>query len=197
MYFKGKRGAVPRRRGAGDFHGYGPAIRRTMAEHLPRRAGVRALDVGTGFGRTTAFLARRLAGQSHVWSLDPSREMLDVAWSLLRRRGLASRVTMMTGTVDLLPFPEGTFDLVTSVMALHHLPHVRRGLREMVRVARPRGRLLLVDWKAAASVLPFAHPHRPGDFVPPAAAAGHLEALGLRPRLREFPLWYLVVARRG
>ena len=69
-----------------DFHGYGGKIRKELAVHIPKNRNVKVLDVGTGFGSTTGFLAKHLSKGSKVWTIDPSKEILDnVKTKLLRR----------------------------------------------------------------------------------------------------------------
>jgi SAM-dependent methyltransferase len=107
-----------------------------VREHCPRGRG---LDVGCGTGA----LAARLAGSGYdMVGVDPSAGMLEV----LRRRFPHLQVAQAPGTA--LPFPDDDFDLVCSVAVMHHLedPHlVRATLAEMVRVARPGGRVLVWD----------------------------------------------------
>jgi SAM-dependent methyltransferase len=99
----------------------------------------RALDVGCG----TGVLASRLAGAGYAMTgVDPSAGMLEV----LRRR--APDVEAVQGSGTALPFDAGAFDLVLSVATFHHIADpgdVRATLAEMVRVARPGGRILVWD----------------------------------------------------
>ena len=99
----------------------------------------RGLDVGCG----TGVLAERLAGQGYeMTGVDPSEGMLEV----LAKR--APNVTGVRASGDALPFEDGSFDLVLTVAALHHIAapdSVRATLAEMVRVARPGGRVLIWD----------------------------------------------------
>jgi ubiquinone/menaquinone biosynthesis C-methylase UbiE len=109
---------------------------RFVVEHCPRGDG---LDVGCG----TGVLAARLAAEGYRMSgVDPSEGMLDV----LRERDPVVRAVQGAGTA--LPFPAGSFDLVLTVAVLHHIAEpgdVARTLAEMVRVARPGGRILVWD----------------------------------------------------
>lgn len=109
---------------------------RYVLEHCPRG---RALDVGCGTGA----LAARLAGAGYEMAgADPSAGMLAV----LRER--TSHVEAVEAPGSALPFPDGRFDLVLTVATLHHIADpgdVRRTLAEMVRVARPGGRVLVWD----------------------------------------------------
>jgi SAM-dependent methyltransferase len=104
--------------------------------HCPRG---RALDVGCGTGALAARLAT--TGYATV-GIDPSEGMLDV----LRRRAPAVRA--VGGSGSSLPFGDDSFDVVVSVAVMHHIAaadDVRATLREMVRVARPSGRVLVWD----------------------------------------------------
>lgn len=109
---------------------------RFVQAHCPRGRG---LDVGCGTGA----LASRLVEAGYAMTgVDASPGMLAV----LRERAPAVRGLVASGTS--LPFPDDRFDLVLSVAALHHVAEpeaVRRSLGEMVRVARPGGRIVVWD----------------------------------------------------
>ena len=107
-----------------------------IVEHCPPGS---ALDVGCGTGALGARLA--VAGYEMV-GVDPSEGMLAV----LRSRAPGVRAVSGVGTA--LPFPADSFDLVLSVAVMHHIAaadEVRRTLSEMVRVAKPSGRILVWD----------------------------------------------------
>jgi SAM-dependent methyltransferase len=125
---------------------------RFVVEHCPRGAG---LDVGCG----TGVLAERLAAAGYdMTGVDPSAGMLDV----LRARAPHVRAQVASGTD--LPFDDASFDLVYCVAVMHHIADpgdVRETLREMVRVARPGGRILVWDhnprnpyWKSLMARVP-------------------------------------------
>jgi SAM-dependent methyltransferase len=107
-----------------------------VLRHCPPGA---ALDVGCGTGA----LAARLAGAGYeTVGVDPSEGMLEV----LRQR--SPRVRAVRGSAESLPFPDDSFDVVLTVAVLHHIAdpdRVRRTLAEMVRVAKPSGRVLVWD----------------------------------------------------
>jgi ubiquinone/menaquinone biosynthesis C-methylase UbiE len=101
----------------------------------------RALDVATGTGFTALALApycRRVVG------VDFTPAMLREAASLRHARGM-SNLILCLGDAEALPFRDGTFDIVTCRHAAHHFPDLPRALAEMVRVARPGGRVLIDD----------------------------------------------------
>ncbi len=196
MIHKGKHVQHPgggRRRGRHDFFGYGDAIRGAMERRLPRRP-VWALDVGTGFGRNAVFLAHHLPPGSHVWSVDPSEDSLKMGEEAVQKAGLASQVSLLPGTAERLPFADGEFHLTMGVMIFHHLVEVPPALREMARVTRSGGKLLLVDWGPTAHLLPFGIEHRPEDFFTAHAVDEMLRDVGLQPMVEQHPMWYVVEA---
>jgi ubiquinone/menaquinone biosynthesis C-methylase UbiE len=109
---------------------------RFVIAHCPRGT---ALDVGCGTGA----LAARLADAGYeMTGVDPSDGMLRV---LEQRR---AKVRGMKGSGTALEFPDDSFDLVYCVAVMHHIAaadDVRRTLAEMVRVAKPGGRVLIWD----------------------------------------------------
>jgi ubiquinone/menaquinone biosynthesis C-methylase UbiE len=183
----------PRRHGRHDFFGFGDEIRAALVRRLPQRP-VWALDVGTGFGRNAVFLARHLPRGSHVWSVDPSADSLKMGEEAVLNAGLASQVSLLPGTAERLPFADGEFHLAMGVMLFHHLVSVPPALREMSRVTRPGGKLLVVDWGPTAHLLPFAIEHRAEDFFTAHAVDNMLREIGLRPVGEQHQMWYVIHA---
>lgn len=102
--------------------------------------GERVLDMGCGTGRFTVPLA---ATGAEVTGLDLSTGMLSVAGKKLAERGL--KAEMRQGDMANLPFLDETFDTVTSMLALMHIPLADRQavFSEVSRVLKPGGRMLL------------------------------------------------------
>lgn len=111
--------------------------RRAAARLARLSAGSRALDVACGSGRLAAELARTGAA---VVGLDFSREMLRVA------RREQPHVPFVRGDALALPFPEGRFDAVTIAFGLRNLADPGRGLAEMLRILRPGGRAVVLEF---------------------------------------------------
>jgi len=99
-------------------------------------------DVGAGTGFMTAGIADQV-GQVHV--VDASPSMLEVA-----RKNLAahSNIDFHEAEVSHLPFPDDALDVVFANMVLHHCPDPMAAIREMVRVIKPGGRLMISDLDA-------------------------------------------------
>jgi len=129
--------------------GRGSALRRKIVELAGISRGERILDVGCGPGRL-AILAGDVVGPGgEAHGLDPAPEMIALARQHAARAGVAARFEV--GVIEALPYPDGYFDAVLSILMLHHLPDdlKRRGLAEVWRVLRPGGRLLAVDFGAS------------------------------------------------
>jgi ubiquinone/menaquinone biosynthesis C-methylase UbiE len=108
--------------------------------------GQAVLDVGCGTG-TLAIAAAALVGAAgRVAGIDPAPRQIARARSKARRAGVS--VDFRMGVIEALPFSEGSFDVVTSTLVMHHLPEdlKRQGLAEMARVLKPGGRLVLADF---------------------------------------------------
>jgi ubiquinone/menaquinone biosynthesis C-methylase UbiE len=100
------------------------------------------LDCGTGTGVLIRALPANLARRLRIHGVDRSPGMLTRAAIELGR--VPSAVELHRADVRRLPFPSGGFDVVMSAHMLEHLSDPLDGLREMVRVLRPGGTLLLV-----------------------------------------------------
>jgi len=107
--------------------------------------GENVLDVGCGTGGVTIPAKLRVGKNGRASGIDPSPEMIAIA----RRKAGRARleIDFRVGVIESLPFPDGTFDAVTSSLMMHHLPeHVQvKGLAEIKRVLKPGGRLLIAD----------------------------------------------------
>jgi len=86
-----------------------------------------------------------------VAGIDPSPEMIATARKKAQRKGL--QIDFQSGVIEDLPYPDASFDAVTSSLMMHHLPdHLQvQGLAEIYRVLKPGGRLLIADIDSANS----------------------------------------------
>jgi demethylmenaquinone methyltransferase/2-methoxy-6-polyprenyl-1,4-benzoquinol methylase/phosphoethanolamine N-methyltransferase len=107
--------------------------------------GESVLDVGCGTGGVTIPAAERVGPRGLAAGIDPSPEMIAVARSKADRLNL--KVDFRIGVIESLPYPDGSFDAVTSSLMMHHLtPELQvKGIAEIYRVLKPGGRLLIAD----------------------------------------------------
>jgi ubiquinone/menaquinone biosynthesis C-methylase UbiE len=123
-------------------HAEGPDLvhAKNLVEHAALATG-QAIDVGCGAGHLSFALAPSLA---RVVALDPSPNMLATVEKAAAARGLATIETRQAGA-ESLPFADSSFDLACTRYSAHHWLRLESALREMHRVLRPRGRLLIID----------------------------------------------------
>jgi demethylmenaquinone methyltransferase/2-methoxy-6-polyprenyl-1,4-benzoquinol methylase len=112
--------------------------------------GARVLDVATGTGDVALAFARRSPAQVVV-GLDRSAGMLQVASDKVRRVQGGARMGMVEGDALAMPFDDRSFDVVTIAFGLRNLPDYAAGVREMTRVLRSGGRLLVLEFFPPAS----------------------------------------------
>lgn len=101
----------------------------------------RVLDVATGTAHTALAFAPQVA---HVMATDITPEMMAQGERLRAERGIEN-VEFRVADAHALPFENGSFDIVTCRRAAHHFVDVAKALREMVRVLKPGGRLVIDD----------------------------------------------------
>ena len=119
----------------------------------PIRAGESVLDLGCGAG-FDAFIAAQLVGlEGRVVGIDLSLEMLAVARAGQAEAGLP-QIEFCEAPVEVLPFPDASFDLALSNGVLNLVPDKPAALREIFRVLRPGGRLQACDIGLVGDRLP-------------------------------------------
>lgn len=102
------------------------------------------LDVGCGTGELCLELLRQLPG-SRVTGIDPSQSMLDRAGAKFSRAGKSSVITLETGDVRHLCFPDATFDGVITGFCLRNVTDHGAAIREMARVTKRSGRIVILE----------------------------------------------------
>jgi ubiquinone/menaquinone biosynthesis C-methylase UbiE len=94
------------------------------------------LDVGTGNGGFI-YVLKKIFPHAEITGVDPNRESLEAA------RERYPEITFRQMTAEKLDFANNIFDVVSISMALHHLPKVKKGLREIKRVVKPNGYIII------------------------------------------------------
>ena len=157
------------------------ALRDRLAELARLAPSEAVLDVGCGTGSLALAAKRRVGATGTVVGVDASPEMIALAARKAARAG--TEVTFRNACAERLPFPDGTFDAVLATLMLHHLPATlrRECAREALRVLKPGGRMLAVDFSRPSQKRGglLAHLHRHGG-VPLDAMVALLRDAGLR-----------------
>lgn len=98
------------------------------------------LDIGCGTGSLLQAICAKYPSVGMV-GLDISREMLRIACNKQ-----ISKCNFITGQVQFLPFHSNSFDIVVSCNAFHYWRRPEACLKEILRVLKPKGRIIITDW---------------------------------------------------
>jgi len=137
------------------------------------------LELGFGHGAGVRRLAR-LVPQGSVGGVDPAPRMLRAASRRSRRAIREGRVELRLGSAARIPFEDARFDRAVSAHSLYFWPDVEAALREIRRVLRPQGRLVLAFLAADESPSPRLHPPEVFHFMRRRELARALGAAGFR-----------------
>jgi ubiquinone/menaquinone biosynthesis C-methylase UbiE len=111
--------------------------------HISIKPHDTVLDVGCGGGRTVGKLAA-LASEGKVCGIDHSKASVAAARKTNHEAIASGRVDIREASVTELPFSEGTFDVVTAVETHFWWPDLPGGMREILRVLKPGGALVII-----------------------------------------------------
>jgi len=125
--------------------GQDPRWRRAMVRTIQARPTDRVLDVATGTGMVAEALVRRYG--CSVVGLDQSTDMLSGAQEKLDRDSrLASRIELVRGEAESLPFADGEFDHLTFTYLIRYVDDPGATLAELARVVKPGGRIASLEF---------------------------------------------------
>jgi ubiquinone/menaquinone biosynthesis C-methylase UbiE len=148
--------------------------RERLRETLEPEAGERILEIGPGTGYYTLELATWIGPDGSLEIFDIQQEMLDHTMRRTEERRL-SNITPTQGDARELPYPDDGFDAVVLITVLGEIPEQDAALREIARVLRPGGRLVVGEL--------FGDPH----YVSPGKLEQRAQAAGLRLERRNGP----------
>ncbi len=110
------------------------------------------LDIATRTGDLAIRLAKSLDPVSVV-GVDLSEEMIGIGRRKVEEAGLSETVSLGIGDCLFLPFPDGSFDAVTCAYGVRNFADIEGGYREMYRVLRPRGTVVILELSTPQSRL--------------------------------------------
>ncbi|MCL6414968.1 bifunctional demethylmenaquinone methyltransferase/2-methoxy-6-polyprenyl-1,4-benzoquinol methylase UbiE [Aestuariirhabdus sp. Z084] len=110
------------------------------------RAGNKVLDIAGGTGDLTLKFSKLVGEKGQVVLADINESMLRVGRDRLMDRGVAGNVEYVQANAECLPFPDNSFDVVTIAFGLRNVTDKDAALRSMLRVLKPGGRLLVLEF---------------------------------------------------
>lgn len=127
----------------GTFHPGGLSLTETLAARTEIRASDRVLDIGCGTGATAVRLAHRVG--CRVDGVDKYADLIPVAQARAEREGLTGHVTFAALSADLLPWSDGSFQVVLLESTYIFLDDPAKVLKEAFRVLAGNGRLAMLE----------------------------------------------------
>ncbi len=117
------------------------------------RKGNKVLDIAGGTGDLTYAFSKRVGSEGKVVLADINESMLKVGRDRLADRGVAGNLEVVQANAEHLPFDTNEFDVVTIAFGLRNVTHKDQALKEMLRVLKPGGRLLVLEFSKPRSEL--------------------------------------------
>lgn len=130
----------------------GRNVTEALVEYAHPKPGMKDLDLASGTGEPAISLALRVGSAGNVTALDLSADLLQIASERAQQRGLTNLLTRQADAHH-LPFPDRTFDLVTSRFGVMFFADPVQALREARRVLKPGARACFLAWG------PFEQPY--------------------------------------
>tara|TARA_B100000315_G_scaffold40225_1_gene35116 strand:- start:507 stop:1232 length:726 start_codon:yes stop_codon:yes gene_type:complete len=165
--------------------------RKSAIDLLAPRSGEHILDVATGTGDMALEIVSRGLHDIRVVGVDFSRRMLELGRDKVRLRDYNQRVSFHLGNGENLPLADTSFECTTCAFGVRNYANVKLGLREIHRVLKPGGRVVILEFSMPSNSFLRCVYNWYFDLVLPKVGnliSGHDEAYGYLPKsVMEFP----------
>ena len=119
--------------------------RKKAVQTVEAKPGMNIVDVCCGTGQLSLELAMTVGTAGHITGLDFSQNMLEKAREHVSGSSYQSIIDLIQGDAMNLPFKDNAFDGATVGWGLRNLPDLEKGIREMIRVVKPGGKVVSLD----------------------------------------------------
>lgn len=127
--------------------------RRSMRWIVDPSAPQQILDIACGTGDYSIAIARRAHPDTVVKGVDLTEAMLQVMRSKVEKAGLAGRIVAEQGNAEAMRFADNSFDRTTIAFGIRNFEHREQALREILRVLKPGGRMVILELSVPANPL--------------------------------------------
>ncbi len=131
--------------------------KRTTIDKAAVRPGQQVLDLAGGTGDLAAEFARRVGDKGHVVLADINAAMLEQGRARMLNSGIVGNLNIAQVDAEMLPFADNTFDLITIAFGLRNVTRKEKALESMLRVLKPGGRLLVLEFSKPHEMLKPAY----------------------------------------
>ncbi|MFS4481382.1 bifunctional demethylmenaquinone methyltransferase/2-methoxy-6-polyprenyl-1,4-benzoquinol methylase UbiE [Hyunsoonleella sp. 2307UL5-6] len=136
---------------SGDYDGLNRVIsfgidikwRKKVVELITAQHPKMVLDIATGTGDLAIAMANTNAEK--IIGLDISSGMLEIGKQKIDKKGLSSKIEMVLGDSENMPFEDNTFDAITVAFGVRNFEHLERGLKDILRVLKPGGIFVILE----------------------------------------------------
>lgn len=136
---------------SGDYDGLNRVIsfgidikwRKKVVKLVKEKQPKTILDIATGTGDLAINLAQTNADK--IIGLDISSGMLDIGKEKVKKKGLESKIDMILGDSENMPFDDNTFDAITVAFGVRNFETLENGLKEILRVLKPNGTFIILE----------------------------------------------------
>lgn len=111
------------------------------------------LDLATGTADIAILQAQRIPNADIV-GMDLSAKMIELATKKVRKRGLSSRIRLLQGDAEAMPFEDGSFDAVSISFGVRNFEDLEKGLNEIFRILRTEGKIFVLEF-SKPTIFPF------------------------------------------
>lgn len=130
------------------------------------RRGAKVLDIAGGTGDLTAKFANKVGPNGQVILADINASMLNVGRDRLTDRGIVGNIQYVQANAEALPFPDNYFDIITIAFGLRNVTDKDKALRSMLRVLKPGGQLLVLEFSKPVDWLTNAYDNYSFSVLP-------------------------------
>lgn len=127
--------------------------RRSLRWIVDPSAPQQILDIACGTGDYSIAIARRAHPDTVVTGVDLTEAMLQVMRSKVEKEGLVGRIVAEQGNAEAMRFADNRFDRTTIAFGIRNFEHREQALREILRVLKPGGRLVILELSVPANPL--------------------------------------------
>lgn len=136
---------------SGDYDGLNRVIsfgidvkwRKKVVKLVKEQQPKTILDIATGTGDLAIAMADTNAEK--IVGLDISSGMLDIGKEKISKKGLSSKIEMILGDSENMPFEDNTFDAITVAFGVRNFENLKNGLKEILRVLKPGGIFVILE----------------------------------------------------
>ena len=133
-------------------------INNFLKDVINPKDGENILEVGSGSGVLCRIMAKNLSPNGHITGIDISSEIIKLSSTLVQDTNYKDLITFETGTASQMEYPDSSYDCVFAARLFLYLENPAEIVREIIRVTKPKGRIVLMDWDFETLVVD--HPNR-------------------------------------